>query len=274
MSGRIDARFAERQAEGRCLLVAFITAGDPHPELTVAAMHALVQSGADLIELGMPFSDPMADGPVIQQASERALAQGVGLDHVLQAVTEFRRTDAQTPIVLMGYLNPLEQRGLGEFAAASGRAGVDGMLIVDCPAEELDTSQQALAAAGLQQIYLVAPTTSDERLQRICDHAAGFIYYVSLKGITGANSLATSEVNLALAALKARSPVPVGVGFGIKTAAQAAALAGTADAIVVGSSVVEALAGCRDAAGLEQAAASVLLPLRLAIDQARAKEKP
>ncbi|MEZ5443533.1 MAG: tryptophan synthase subunit alpha [Lysobacterales bacterium] len=272
MSGRIEARFAERAGEGRCLLVAFLTAGDPDPALTAPAMTALVDAGADLIELGMPFSDPMADGPVIQQSSERALAKGVGLAHVLDAVRQFRRADAHTPVVLMGYLNPLEQVGLAPYALDAAAAGVDGMLIVDCPAEEIDTSQAALAAADLRQIFLVAPTTSADRVQRICDNASGFIYYVSLKGITGADSLAADSVCAALQELRQLSRVPVGVGFGIKTPAQAAALAGSADAIVVGSAVVEALAPARDVAALSAAAQAVLGPLRQAIDQARNKE--
>ncbi len=269
MNGRIEARFADRADENRCLLIAFLTAGDPDPSLTAPAMHALVDAGADLLELGMPFSDPMADGPVIQQASERALAKGVGLAHVLEALTTFRRADPTTPVVLMGYLNPLEQYGLAEFAGEAAAAGADGVLIVDCPAEELDTSKAALDAADLRQIFLVAPTTSDERIDRICASASGFIYYVSLKGITGAASLAADEVSAAVTALKSRASIPVGVGFGIKTPAQAAALAVSADAIVVGSSVVEALALADDEAGVVRASRSVLEPLRQAIDRAR-----
>jgi tryptophan synthase alpha chain len=269
MSGRIEARFAERASENRCLLIAFLTAGDPDPALTTSAMHELVNAGADLLELGMPFSDPMADGPVIQQASERALAKGVGLDHVLEALSAFRAADATTPVVLMGYLNPLEQYGLTGFAADAAAAGADGVLIVDCPAEELDTSKAALDAANLRQIFLVAPTTSSERVERICASASGFIYYVSLKGITGAASLAADEVSAAVSALKARASIPVGVGFGIKTPAQAAALAVSADAIVVGSSVVEALAAATDHAAVAQACRTVLEPLRQAIDGAR-----
>lgn len=269
MTNRIDQRLAEMKASNRCALIAFLTGGDPAPELTVPAMHAMVAAGADIIELGMPFSDPMADGPVIQRSSERALAKGMNLKQTLACLAEFRRTDDATPVVLMGYLNPIEHMGMQSFAEQAEAAGTDGVLLVDCPVEELDTSGEVLSKHGLQQIFLISPTTSSDRLSEICAHGQGFLYYVSLKGITGAGSLATDEVAASLRSLKAQAKVPLAVGFGIKSAEQAAALSNDADAVVVGSALVERLATATNAAELNAAAAEILAPLRAAIDDMR-----
>jgi tryptophan synthase alpha chain len=263
---RIDARFAELRGSERTGLITFLTAGDPAPDLTSAAMHALVSHGADLIELGMPFSDPMADGPVIQQANERALAKGVGLKHVLSALAEFRHRDPATPVVLMGYLNPIERYGAERFIADAADAGADGLLLVDCPIEESASYQPWLVARGLKQIHLIAPTTPSERRQRIVDQAGGFVYYVSFKGITGAGHLEQGSALQAIAELKAQTEVPVAVGFGIKDAASAEALGEHADAIVIGSALIERMAPCRDAAALEAAVGAFLTPIRKALD--------
>lgn len=271
MSNRIDQRLAAMAEQGRCALVAFLTAGDPTPELTVPAMHSLVAAGADIIELGMPFSDPMADGPVIQRSSERALAKGMNLRKTLACLQQFRRTDTTTPVVLMGYLNPIEYMGMAAFAEQAAAEGADGVLLVDCPVEELDTCGELLSGHGLHQIFLLSPTTSSERAAQICAHGQGFLYYVSLKGITGAGSLATDAVAASLRALKAQAQVPLAVGFGIKSAEQAAALAGAADAVVVGSALVERLAEATSPEEVTAAASEVLAPLRAALDDARGR---
>lgn len=262
---RISERFAALQANRRAGLIPFITAGDPLPEATVAIMHALVESGADLIELGVPFSDPMADGPVIQHANERALAKGVGLGQILGWVREFRLRDTQTPVVLMGYLNPVEIRGVERFAAEAVEAGVDGVLLVDCPVEEIATAQP-LRAAGLDQIFLAAPTTDEARLQQVCAAAQGFLYYVSFAGITGAAHLSTDAVRERVAALRKQARTPVAVGFGVKDAAAAATIAGFADAVVIGSALVDTLAGGVDVADTVRRAKTFLAPIRAALD--------
>jgi len=262
---RISDRFAALKAARRPGLIPFVTAGDPLPEATVALMHALVEAGADLIELGVPFSDPMADGPVIQHANERALAKGIGLGQVLAWVAEFRTRDTQTPVVLMGYLNPVEIRGVERFATESVAAGVDGVLLVDCPVEEIATAVP-LRQAGLAQIFLAAPTTEAGRLDRICAEAQGFLYYVSFAGITGAGHLSTDAVRERVTALRARARTPVAVGFGVKDAATAATIAGFADAVVIGSALVDTLAGSADAAELVRRAQAFLAPIRAALD--------
>lgn len=211
---RIDRRFAQLKADKRTGLIPFVTAGDPSPEHAVALMHALVESGADLIELGVPFSDPMADGPVIQHASERSIAKGIGLANVLGWVAEFRKRDADTPIVLMGYLNPIEIHGYARFAAEAVQAGVDGVLVVDCPLEE-SAVLQPLIDAGLQQIRLAAPTTAPQRMEQLCDAATGFLYYVSFAGITGAGHLSTGDIAARVAEIRARArrPWPLVLAF-------------------------------------------------------------
>lgn len=265
MSARIDACFSRLKAASRTALVPFITAGDPLPDATVDVMHALVAAGADVIELGMPFSDPMADGPVIQHADERALRKHVGVADILAWVREFRRRDDTTPVVLMGYLNPIAIHGIDRFAREAVEAGVDGVLVVDCPIEE-DATLQPLRAAGLQRILLAAPTTSDARLARAVELAEGYLYYVSFAGITGAAKLSAAGIAARVAALRAAATVPVAVGFGIKDAASATAVAAFADAVVIGSALVGTLAGASDAADACRRAGSFLAPIRAALD--------
>ncbi|CUA82558.1 MULTISPECIES: tryptophan synthase subunit alpha [Gulbenkiania] len=236
---RVAETFARLQAEGAKALIPFITAGDPQPGLTVELMQGLVEGGADIIELGVPFSDPMADGPVIQRASERALAHKVGLRQVLDMVAEFRRTNTTTPVVLMGYLNPLCAMGYEAFARRAREAGVDGVLTVDCPPEEAAELSQALMDQDLDPVFLIAPTTPAERIREIGHHARGYVYYVSLKGVTGAGNLDIDDVARKIAALREEIRVPIGVGFGIRDAETARALSVTADAIVVGSRLVQ-----------------------------------
>ncbi|MDS4022696.1 MAG: tryptophan synthase subunit alpha [Candidatus Competibacter sp.] len=235
---RITRRFQELRRTGRKALIPYITAGDPHPELTVPMLHGLVRVGADIIELGVPFSDPMADGPVIQKACERALAQGTSLRRVLELVREFRRTDTVTPLVLMGYLNPIERMGYDAFIAGARAAGVDGVLTVDLPPEEAIELVELLDAAGIAPIFLLAPTSSAERIRRTVQLARGYLYYVSLKGVTGSATLNVAEVAEKLAEIRACTDLPLGVGFGIKDPPTAAAIARVADAVVVGSALV------------------------------------
>jgi tryptophan synthase alpha chain len=262
---RIDARFAALKARGRTGLIPFVTAGDPLPQGTVALMHALVEAGADLIELGVPFSDPMADGPAIQQANERALGNGVGLPQILGWVRQFRQRDAATPVVLMGYLNPLEIYGHARFSADALAAGVDGLLLVDCPLEE-SARTGALDAPGLQRILLAAPTTSAVRLGALCEAAQGFLYYVSFAGITGADRLQAPALQERVAAIRARSRAPVAVGFGVKDAQAACAIAAFADAVVIGSALVERLAGATSVQSACAEACGFLAPIRAALD--------
>jgi tryptophan synthase alpha chain len=262
---RIDRRFAALKAAGRTGLIPFVTAGDPSPGHAVALMHALVESGADLIELGVPFSDPMADGPVIQHASERAIAAGVGLADVLGWVAQFRLRDADTPVVLMGYLNPVEIHGYERFAAEAVAAGVDGVLLVDCPLEE-SAVLAPLREAGLRQILLAAPTTAPERLAKLCAAAEGFLYYVSFAGITGAARLSTTDIAARVADIRGHASAPVAVGFGVRDAESARAIAGFADAVVIGSALVERLAGATSAAEIAQRVQAFLTPIRTALD--------
>lgn len=239
---RLGGRFERLRGQGRKALIPFITAGDPRPDLSVGLLHALVAAGADVLELGVPFSDPMADGPVIQAACERALAQGTRLRDVLAMVAEFRRRDVHTPIVLMGYLNPIEAMGLETFARAAANAGVDGVLVVDLAAEEIPEIAPTLTHNGLDSICLVAPTTPESRLEKISQYASGFLYYVALKGVTGAQNLTVAGLDERLAAIHRHSGLPVAVGFGIRTPQHAAAVAGVADAVVVGSALVAGIA--------------------------------
>ncbi|TDK28447.1 tryptophan synthase subunit alpha [Luteimonas aestuarii] len=262
---RLDAKFSDLRAAGRKALIPFITAGDPSLESTAPVMHALVEAGADVIELGVPFSDPMADGPTIQRSSERALARGAGLRHALQAVAMFRQGDDSTPVVLMGYLNPVEIHGAGRFAREAVAAGVDGVLLVDLPPEEADDTRALFSQHGLALVALASPTTSPERLAMLCDTAQGYLYYVSFAGVTGASDrLDAKAAGERLRQLRTTARVPVVAGFGIKDAASAAAMAVDADGVVVGSALVAALAG-RDA-GAADAAKAFLAPLRAALD--------
>ena len=264
---RIEKTFHVLREAGRKALVPFITAGDPDLELTVPLMHQLVASGADIIELGVPFSDPMADGPVIQRASERALRKHVSLHDVLEQVALFRRTDATTPVVLMGYLNPIEVMGYAQFAGQAAAAGVDGVLTVDIPPEEADELLQALRAQAIDPIFLLAPTSNLGRIQRVTAAASGFVYYVSLKGVTGAANLSFESVQAKLAEIRAQTDLPVGVGFGIKDAATAAAVARFADAVIVGSALVLLVeAHGTKPEELMPAVAELIGGMRLAID--------
>ncbi len=267
---RISQRMQALKAAGRKALVPYLVCGDPHPGVTVPVMHALVRAGADIIELGVPFSDPMAEGPVIQRGHERALAHHVSLRSTLAVVREFRRNDANTPVVLMGYANPVEVMGYAAFAQAAAAAGVDGLLTVDMPLEEGAGLQAALTAEGIDTIFLVAPTTSPSRLAQICAQATGYLYYVSLKGVTGAGHLQVDSVAEALGRIRALTDKPVCVGFGIKDAASARAVAALADGVVVGSALVAQLGALAADASLESKAEStacaVLAPMRQAID--------
>lgn len=266
---RIQSCFSHLRTEGRKALVPFITAGDPEPTATVEMMHALVRGGADILELGVPFSDPMADGPVIQRASERALAHGVRLRDVLAMVKEFRSRDTETPVVLMGYLNPVEVMGYGNFARAAADGGVDGVLTVDLPPEEAEGLAGALGAAGIDPVFLLAPTTSDERIERVCRMARGFIYYVSLKGVTGSHKLDVGSVAEKLAQIRRHTDLPVGVGFGIRDAESAARVAGVSDAVIVGSALVARLEAGRSEGGqLAREAEAFVRELRQAMDAA------
>lgn len=265
---RIASVFARLKAERRAALIPFFTAGDPSIEQTVPLMHTLVRSGADIIELGVPFSDPQADGPVIQRASERALARKVSLRKVLEMVTEFRRTDPNTPVVLMGYANPIEAMGRQNFAALAHRAGVDGVLVVDIPPEESEDWVRTVRANELDPIFLLAPTSTDARVGQVARLASGFVYYVSLKGVTGAAHLDQSEVAGRLPVLQAAIPLPVGVGFGIRDAASAGAVARVADAVVVGSRIIQEIEGST-ADDLHPRIAALVSGLREAIDAAR-----
>jgi tryptophan synthase alpha chain len=236
---RIAATFEKLKAQGRQALIPFITCGDPAPEQTLPLMQALVQAGADILELGVPFSDPMADGPTIQRASERALKHGVGLKDVLAAVAAFRQTDATTPVVLMGYANPIEAMGWDKFVSRAAEAGVDGVLTVDYPPEESREFVAKLAEKNLDAIFLLAPTTPPARREEVLKLARGFVYYVSLKGVTGAAHLDTAEVERNITAIRAQSKVPVGAGFGIRDAETARAMARFADAVIIGSRIVQ-----------------------------------
>lgn len=238
---RINQCFEKLKAEGRTALIPYITAGDPEPWVTVTLMHALVESGADIIELGVPFSDPMSDGPVIQKACERALKNDMTLQHVLDMVANFREKNTETPVVLMGYANPIEQMGYKAFADNAKKAGVDGVLTVDMPAEEADEFLPLMESHGIDNIFLVAPTTTDERMKKVAEYAKGFIYYVSIKGVTGTAKLQIAEVEDKLNQLRTKTDLPLGVGFGIRDGKTAAEVASVADAVVVGSTLVRCI---------------------------------
>jgi tryptophan synthase alpha chain len=236
---RIQSAFERLAGEGRKALIPFITAGDPDVALTLPLMHTLVEAGADVIELGVPFSDPMADGPTIQRASERALAKGMSLRKVLEVVVAFRATNQSTPVVLMGYANPIEAMGLEKFAAAAAQAGVDGVLVVDYPPEEAATFGAAMKAQGMDPIFLLAPTSTAARIEQVAEVASGYVYYVSLAGVTGSGALNVDAVAERLPLIREKTGLPVGVGFGIRDASTAARIAAIADAVVVGSRIIE-----------------------------------
>jgi tryptophan synthase alpha chain len=267
---RIDTTLAALKAQGRKALIPFVTAGDPYPDATVEIMHALAEGGADVIELGVPFSDPMADGPVIQKAGERALARGIGMVQVLDYVRAFRKGDAKTPVVLMGYANPVERydqkHGKSAFITAAREAGVDGVLVVDYPPEECEAFAADLKRAGLDLIFLLAPTSTEARMKDVGRIASGYVYYVSLKGVTGAGHLDTSAVAEAVPRIRRHVNVPVGVGFGIRDAATAKAVAAVSDAVVIGSRLVQILeAQPRDNAAA--AGRAFMAEIRAALDE-------
>jgi tryptophan synthase alpha chain len=262
---RIAARFEGLRAAKRKALIPYITAGDPHPALTVPLMRALVEAGADILELGVPFSDPMADGPVIQRSGERALKHGVGLGDVLNLVTEFRKEDSKTPLVLMGYANPIEAMGTARFVAAAREAGVDGVIVVDYPPEECADFAQLLRAKDIDPVFLLAPTSSDKRIHEVARVGSGYIYYVSLRGVTGAAHLDLAEVSSRIPRIRAATRLPIGVGFGIRDAESACRVAQTADAVVIGSRIIQEI----ESGSPDQAVSRVkafLKPIRQALD--------
>jgi tryptophan synthase alpha chain len=264
---RLSNRFAELKASGRKALIPFITAGDPYPEFTVPLLHEMVAAGADVIELGVPFSDPMADGPVIQRASERALEHHVGLRKVLSMAMEFRKTDQTTPLVLMGYLNPIEIMGYQDFANAAQRADVDGVLTVDLPPEEAEDCVTLLRERGIDQIFLLAPNTTAERIQKMDAVGSGYLYYVSLKGVTGAGHLDTADVEEKLQLIRANTGLPVGVGFGVKDAETAKTIANIADGVVVGSALISKIeANLDDPETAKKEIIALLKSMRQAMD--------
>jgi tryptophan synthase alpha chain len=250
---RIQSVFAKLARNEKKALIPFVTAGDPEPGTTVPLMHALVEAGADVIELGVPFSDPMADGPVIQRASDRALRHGVGLDRVLAFVHEFRATNKATPVVLMGYANPIEAMGVERFATEAQKAGVDGVLVVDYPPEECASFADLVRRHDMDLIFLLAPTSSDARMAEVAKLASGYLYYVSLKGVTGAGHLDLAEVAEKIPRIRKQTDLPVGVGFGIRDAATARAVAEFADAVVIGSAIIQQMESAAPGAQVQQA---------------------
>jgi len=265
---RIEKKFATLRAAGRKALIPYVTAGDPVASITVQLMHDMVKSGADIIELGVPFSDPMADGPVIQKASERALVNGTSLHDVFAMVKEFRKQDTDTPVVLMGYLNPIEVMGYASFAEQADAVGVDGVLTVDLPPEEGSEFVAELAKYELDPIFLIAPTTTDARIEKLCSAASGFVYYVSVKGVTGAATLDSNAVADKMTAIRKHTDMPVGVGFGIKDAESAMNVGTVADAVVVGSVLVHQADVNQDSPeAVSPAICAILADIRQALDK-------
>jgi tryptophan synthase alpha chain len=269
-TNRIDTAFARLHAQGRTALVPYVTTGDPSLDATLDVMHAIVDAGADVIELGVPFSDPMADGPVIQRASERALAKHTSLKDVLDVVRRFRVKDTTTPVVLMGYANPIEAMGVTVFADRARDAGVDGVLVVDYPPEEAREFAAAMHERALAPVFLLAPTSSEARIAAVAMLARGYVYYVSLKGVTGAGHLDTAEVARKLAEIRRHVKLPVGVGFGIRDAASAQAVASHADAVIIGSRIIQEIEN-GPAAGAAARAGAWLATIRSALDAMPAK---
>jgi len=262
---RIQGRFEALAKAKRKALIPYITAGDPHPSLTVPLMRGLVEAGSDILELGVPFSDPMADGPVIQRSGERALKHGVGLADVLKLVAEFRKADHTTPIVLMGYANPIEAMGSAKFLQAAKATGVDGVIVVDYPPEECAEFAELAKAQDIDPIFLLAPTSTDRRIHDVARCGSGYLYYVSLRGVTGAAHLDLSDVAARIPKIRAATRLPIGVGFGIRDAESARRVAETADAVVIGSRIIQEI----EAGAPEQAVARVknfLRPIREALD--------
>ncbi len=263
---RIGAAFESLKKNRRKALIMFVTAGDPSPQLTVPLMHALVGAGADILEVGVPFSDPMADGPVIQRASERALKHGIGLSWVLKMVEEFRARDSETPVVLMGYANPIEAMGAENFVGAAKVAGVDGLIVVDYPPEECEDFSALAKKNGIDPIFLLAPTSTDQRIEQVARVGSGFIYYVSLAGVTGAGHLDVDKVLARLPKIRAATGLPIGVGFGIRDAESARRIAQGADAVVIASRLIQELETVPASQAVERAAAFVA-PIRQALDR-------
>lgn len=264
---RIQKVLEDLHAAGKKALIPYITGGDPRPEWSVDIMHALVDAGADIIELGIPFSDPMADGPVIQLACERALAHHTSLSQVLGMVKTFRETNNNTPVVLMGYLNPVERMGYERFAKEAAAAGVDGVLTVDLPPEEADAFVPLLKEQNLDAVFLIAPTTTESRIAHICEHSSGYVYYVSVKGVTGSASLSTEEVAAKVSEIRRKAAIPVGVGFGIRDAESAANIARAADGVIVGSVLVNTIAEHQDNLdAIREKLGEILVGMRRAMD--------
>ena len=262
---RIQGRFQALANAKRKALIPYITAGDPQPSLTVPLLRGLVEAGSDIIELGVPFSDPMADGPVIQRSGERALKHGVGLGDVLRMVAEFRRSDNATPIVLMGYANPIEAMGTQRFLEAAKGAGVDGVIVVDYPPEECAEFAESAKTHDIDPIFLLAPTSTDKRIHEVARRGSGYLYYVSLRGVTGASNLDLGDVAARIPKIRAATKLPIGVGFGIRDAESARRVAQAADAVVIGSRIIQEI----EAGAPEQAVARVksfLRPIREALD--------
>jgi tryptophan synthase alpha chain len=272
---RLEGVFSQLKASQRKALVSYVVAGDPSPEGTVELLHRLVAAGADVLEVGVPFSDPMSEGVVIQQGHERALANGMTLRGVLQIVAEFREQDQSTPIVMMGYANPIERFGYERFAAAGAEAGVDGLITVDLPPEEVERLESALREHELDNIFLISPTTPEDRIRTIVDRASGFIYYVAVKGVTGSGQLNVAEVADRVSLIRNMTALPIAVGFGIKDADSARAVAGVADAVVVGSALIDQMvrAGSSDSSldeiQIHQAAVKLLQSIREGVDSSR-----
>jgi tryptophan synthase alpha chain len=262
---RIEPRFAALRKSNRKALIPYITAGDPSPGHTVPLMRALVEAGADIIELGVPFSDPMADGPVVQRAGERALKQGVGLSTVLSLVSEFRKGDANTPVVLMGYANPVEAMGVENFVGAAKIAGVDGVIVVDYPPEECEAFAQLAQKNGIDPVFLLAPTSTDRRIEQVGRVGSGYLYYVSLRGVTGAATIDVSEVAARIPKIRAATRLPIGVGFGIRDAESARKVAQCADAVVIGSRLIEVIEAGPPAEAVARVKA-FMQPIRRALD--------
>jgi tryptophan synthase alpha chain len=262
---RIAATFAALQASGRKALIPYITSGDPFADATIDIMLAMAEAGADVIELGVPFSDPMADGPVIQKAGERALARGIGMPQVLGFVRGFRLKDTSTPVVLMGYANPIERYGIERFVADARAAGVDGVLVVDYPPEECEAFAATLKSNGIDPIFLLAPTSTEARMQHVGRIASGYVYYVSLKGVTGAGHLDTAAVAAMIPRIKSFVKLPVGVGFGIRDAKTAQAVAAVSDAVVIGTALVQLLE-TRTRDNVAAAAGEFIAGIRKALD--------
>ncbi len=266
---RIQTTFSRLGSQHRKALITFITAGDPAPELTVPLMHAMVESGADILELGVPFSDPMAEGPVIQRANERALKFNVGMHDVLEYVRAFRKQDAQTPVVLMGYANPIERMGIDRFVAEAHAAGADGAIVVDYPPEEAEGFAQKLKAHDMDLIFLLAPTSSEQRIRQVAQISSGFSYYVSLRGVTGAGHIDTGEVSERLAKIRQHVNLPIGVGFGIRDPETAKAVASVSDAVVIGSRIIQEIENTPKEE-VVQAVQTFLSGIRKAIDEVKA----